>query len=233
MPSKAITVAVVEDDPSNQAAIRAALALDTSFELVFMSELGQTMCDWLSQSALANTDSLAVDILVADIGLPDISGVDVVRHCHYISPNTHILVCTLFDDDEHLFASLESGAQAYVLKEYLHGMLVSALHELRSGGSPMSPTIARKVLKKLTHSAKASAPVLDPAAPKLSARELELLNLLARGFRYAEIATIAFISVNTVQTHIKNIYFKLQVNSKNEAVYEATRMGMIDVHKRA
>jgi DNA-binding NarL/FixJ family response regulator len=132
------------------------------------------------------------------------------------------MVCTIFEDDEHLFESLRSGANGYLLKADISTKFVSALSQMMDGDAPMSPRIARRVLHQLS-----PTPDLPVTSSILTKKELEILSLIARGFKFLEISQMQGISIHTVHSHIKNIYKKLQVTSKNEAVYEARALKLI------
>jgi DNA-binding NarL/FixJ family response regulator len=215
------TLAILEDSALPLLQMREALSRYTQYQLLYTSTQGAGMKTWLN--------SHAVDILVADLGLPDMSGVEVIKHCKTMQPSTEIMVCTIFEDDEHLFTSLQSGANAYLLKSDIEHVFIDSLNQLLAGGSPMSPSIARRVLRQLQQ------PIEKPTAggsntqvpPLLTHKELDVLNLLMRGFKYAEIAATLPCSPHTVNTHIKSIYKKLQVSSKTEAVFEARQLNIL------
>ncbi len=214
------TVAILEDSPLPLAQMQQALILDPSFEVLFTCAKGADMQAWLTQNP--------VDVLVADLGLPDISGVQVVEHCVKVRERTEIMVCTVFEDDEHLFKSLQAGANAYLLKSDIVDKFLPALAELIQGGSPMSSSIARRVLGLLHLPSATQAPTsTNESLPELTPKELDVLNLLMRGFKYAEIGRTLSCSTSTINTHIKSIYRKLQVSSKTEAVFEARSMNII------
>jgi len=161
-----------------------------------------------------------------DLGLPDVSGIEIIRETARRYPETDIMVVTVFGDEEHVLASIEAGATGYLLKDSLPEEFIDVIKELRAGGSPISPIIARQLLKKLRP---ASSPGQVPTSnlSELSARESEVLSFIAKGFSFAEIAKLLEISPHTVTTYVKKIYQKLAVHSRGEAVYEATRMGLI------
>jgi DNA-binding NarL/FixJ family response regulator len=194
--------------------------------------------------AWLDDDANTVDVLLTDLGLPDGSGLEVIRHATSLHPLCEPLVISLFGDEDNVLASIEAGALGYIHKDSAPDDIAQTILEMKSGASPISPMIARKVLSKYA-SSKAVAPethVKQPVAVAvdtsvevqvptlLSVREQEVLSLIARGFSYAEIARIQTVSVHTVQTHIKNLYAKLSVHSKNEAVFEATRLGLLKSH---
>jgi DNA-binding NarL/FixJ family response regulator len=171
----------------------------------------------------------AIDVLLTDLGLPDGSGMQVIRHARQRYPECEALVISMFGDEENVLASIEAGALGYIHKDAAPDDIAVTILEMKRGASPISPMIARRVLSKYMAMQVASAPVqvaLDSVA-LLSAREQEVLAMIARGFSYAEISKLQGISVHTVQTHIKSLYRKLAVHSKNEAVFEATRLGLL------
>jgi DNA-binding NarL/FixJ family response regulator len=190
----------------------------------------------------------AVDVLLTDLGLPDGSGLDVIRHATRLHPACEPLVISMFGDEDNVLASIEAGALGYIHKDSAPEDIAQTILEMKGGASPISPMIARRVLSKYRSDQvnKAQAPVdqapvaikkeaaegLDAVAQPgfLSPREQEVLALIARGFSYLEIARLQGLSVHTVQTHIKNLYGKLAVHSKSEAVFEATRMGLLERH---
>jgi DNA-binding NarL/FixJ family response regulator len=179
-----------------------------------------------------------VDVLLTDLGLPDGSGLDVIRHARLRHPECEALVISMFGDEENVLASIEAGALGYIHKDTTPDDVAQTILAMKAGGSPISPMIARRVLSKfhLLQSLKSGVEPevwvvakehLEVAKTLLSGREQEVLELIARGFSYAEIARLQEVSVHTIQTHIKNLYGKLAVHSKSEAVFEATRMGLL------
>ena len=196
---------------------------------------------WLDDTANA------VDVLLTDLGLPDGSGLDVIRHAIRLHPTCEPLVISMFGDEDNVLASIEAGALGYIHKDSTPDNIAQTILEMRAGASPISPMIARRVLSKyqsdrrqdnqvqVARERASSAKTFDASAggehgaPRglLSPREQDVLALVARGFSYAEIARLQALSVHTVQTHIKSLYAKLCVHSKSEAVFEATRMGLL------
>ena len=168
----------------------------------------------------------APDVLLIDLGLPDISGIEIIRETTQHHPETDIMVVTVFGDEEHVIASIEAGATGYLLKDSLPEEFVNVIKELRAGGSPITPIIARQLLKRFkTPSVTAQQPLPEDAG--LSPRESEVLSFIAKGFTFAEIAKLLEISSHTVTSHVKKIYQKLAVHSRGEAVYEASKMGLL------
>ena len=186
--------------------------------------------------ACLSTRASSIDVVLTDLGLPDGSGLDVIRRALELNPACLPLVLSMFTDEENVLTSIEAGALGYIHKDANGQDIAETIMQLLAGGSPISPMIARRVLAKYRSTLKtapipliASPDAADTvdAAPLLSNREYDVLTLIARGFSYREIAELNNISVHTVQSHIKNLYFKLAVHSKNEAVFEATRLGLI------
>lgn len=150
------------------------------------------------------------DVVIMDIGLPGISGVEAIVTLREVMPNTQFCMFTVFEDDEKIFKSLKAGAKGYILKNSPNAKIVSAARELHQGGAPMNPEIARKVINSFTSAKRATLP--------LTSRELELLELLSQGLLYKEIGVSLGITTGTVKQHIHKIYDKLQVNNRTEAI---------------
>jgi DNA-binding NarL/FixJ family response regulator len=163
------------------------------------------------------------DVLLVDLGLPDGSGIALIRELHARCPDTDIMVVTVFGDEAHVLASIEAGATGYLLKRNLPDALMDTVLQLRAGGSPISPIIARQLLHRFQA---APAPgALDDCG--LSEREREVLMFIAKGFTVGEIAGMLDLSAHTVATHVKRIYRKLAVHSRTEALFEAGRLGLL------
>lgn len=209
---------IVEDDPAFLNRFCRIVTSDPEFELFAAVRDGASARDTLERGA--------PDVLLVDLGLPDMSGIEIVRETARRYPDTDIMVVTVFGDEEHVLASVEAGATGYLLKDSLPEEFIDLIKELRAGGSPISPIIARRLLKKLRPpSAATQAGARD--GRQLSGRETEILSLVAKGFSFAEIARLLEISPHTVTTYVKKIYQKLAVHSRGEAVYEASKMGLI------
>jgi len=206
-----VTVALVEDDDEARKRLVASIRSDTSLKLVGEFATGA--------EALAGLESTLPDVFLVDLGLPDMPGLKVVKRIASVHPSCDILVVTIFGDEGSIIGALEAGAHGYILKGALEHDILEDIRHLKSGGSPLSPVIARQVLKRLVPP--------QPALAELTPRESEILNTIARGFTYAETANLLHVSVQTVHTHLKNIYKKLAVHSKTEAVYEADRRRLL------
>ena len=212
------TVIVVEDDPGFLA--RFCRIVAGAPELSLLAAVGDIAS---ARSAIARCPP---DVLLTDLGLPDGSGVDLIRETAQAHPATDIMVVSIFGDEEHVIASIEAGATGYVLKDSLPDEFVALISQLRAGGSPISPVIARRLLTRLKKPQSDQAQSAQPPS-LLSARESEVLALIAKGFNFGEIARLLEVSPHTITAHVKKIYQKLAVHSRGEAVYEAGKMGLL------
>lgn len=168
------------------------------------------------------------DVLVSDLGLPDGNGVKVILKAKAKYPDIEILVVTMFGDEENVVAALEAGASGYLLKKQAFEELNEAILCLMRGESAISPEVARFLLRRFKKEAGSSNQKTQVENP-LTARENEVLNFIAKGYSYDEIGEYFSLSTNTVRAHIRNIYRKLAVCSRSEAVFEATHMGILDL----
>ncbi len=195
---------IVEDDLEVLKGIRKMLNLSEELSVIdtFTS----------AESFIESVDELKPDIVLMDIGLPKMNGIECVEIVKQKHPNIQFLMCTNYDDDEKVFDALRAGANGYVLKNAEVQTIIQAISEIQRGGSPMSRVIARKVIESF-HSDS-----LKELKYNLSKRESEILNWLSKGYRYKEIGEKLYISTETVRTHIRNIYGKLQVQSRTEAL---------------
>jgi DNA-binding NarL/FixJ family response regulator len=214
-------VVLVEDDAETRQRLVASIREQNWLELVAACATG---LEALSAVAAANPD-----VLLVDLGLPDISGLEVIRAAATRLPACDILVISMFGDEANVLAALEAGARGYLLKGTLARDISIDIRDLRAGGSPLSPSIARQVLKRLQsrEPERVERKHASDEETDLSPREVEILNAIARGFSYAETAAMLGITVGTVHTHLKHIYGKLAVHSKTEAVFEAGRRGLL------
>lgn len=159
------------------------------------------------------------DVVLMDIDMPGVNGIDGVRIIKETAPDIHVLMHTIFDDDEKIFRSLAAGADGYILKTSTPLELYAAIKDVSSGGSPMSPGVAKKVLESFRKGDNSEREIID-----LSIREKEILLMLTKGYTYKRISSECDISIDTTRTHIKNIYTKLHVNCGTEAVAKAMRL---------
>jgi DNA-binding NarL/FixJ family response regulator len=234
MKGSAVRVALVEDDPLTRAALIQALRAAASVELVFDTASAVEMMSWIGCVRQSPPD-----VLLVDLGLLDGTGFEVIRAARRIIPATDVLVVTLFGDEDNMIRAFEAGAKGYLLKDDSSSLLADHVVNLRNGGSPMSPIIARQLIARF------EAPqLLTQLQPRLVAREntnlsqdkllavtdreLEVLKLIARGYTYPEVAKLLSVAITTVHTHVRHIYGKLAVSSKTEAVFEARQLGLLD-----
>lgn len=177
-------------------------------------------------------EQVEMDVLLVDLGLPDGSGIDVIRAAHAKWPRCGIMVSTAFGDEQHVMQSLEAGAAGYLLKDSAAQSMLNEIRSLHAGGSPISPLIARQILMRFRSQEKPALPAaaLTTNKPRaaLSAREQQVLEFITKGFTAEEIANLLSVTRHTVQTFVRRIYVKLEVSSKAEAIYEARHQGLLD-----
>nr|WP_325344430.1 response regulator transcription factor [Xylophilus sp.] len=213
---------VVEDEPEFLRRFAQAVAQDPALRLLQAVATGG--------EALAVLERERPDVMLVDLGLPDMSGLAVMHDAVKRYPEIDILVVTMFGDDHHVLRSIEMGATGYLLKDAALERIGSAIRELHAGGSPISPSIARRVLNRFRGGGAApSAPAPPPedGGDALSERETQILRLIAKGLSFKEAGAALGISPHTVAVHLKRIYRKLAVHSRGEAVYEARLLGLL------
>lgn len=219
-PPPAVRVAVVEDEDATRHRICTAISRSPGMSVVAQFSTAASALAWLEHNA--------PDVLLADLGLPDLPGLAVIAYCAKRHVHADVLVISIYEDEEHVLRALEAGASGYLLKDSQDEEIVKRICEVRSGGVPLSPVIARLVLKRFrAPPGSGEAAEVDDQWVKPTPRELLMLTRIAQGFSYAEIAKLEGISRHTVHAHIKNIYSKLEVHSRSEAVFEASRLGLI------
>jgi DNA-binding NarL/FixJ family response regulator len=213
-----IRIAIVEDDLTLRQVLVSTLEADPDYVVVGQFADGD--------SAVRNMPALAPDMVLIDLGLPDMSGIDVIRQLKASDPDCDILVVTIFGDERTITSALEAGANGYLLKGASLEELRRDVRHLRTGGAPLSPMVARQLLNKLQAKPADSKPPVGNGT-KLTKREHDILQMIAKGFSYAETSQICGVASATVHSHLKSIYRKLEVHSKTEAVYEARRRSLI------
>lgn len=201
---KTIRIAIVEDDKELLKGISKTLALSDEVDIL---ETYTNAEDFISEA-----EKLQPDVIIMDIGLPKMSGIDCMKKLKPLFPKMQFLMWTTFEDDEKIFDALRAGASGYILKTATAQQLIQAISEIHKGGSPMSSSIARKVIASF-HSTE-----IKQTEYNLTKRENEILELLAKGYRYKEIADKLFVSLETVRSHAHHIYEKLQVSSRTDAL---------------
>jgi DNA-binding NarL/FixJ family response regulator len=170
-----------------------------------------------------------IDLALVDLGLPDGSGIDLLRLLHERQPQAVSVVVTIYDDDEHLFPALQAGAFGYLLKDQPQEQLVAQLLRITHGEPPLSPPIARRVLGYFAGASSRQTTLVKQIEEegRLTERETEMLQRVAKGYTLAEVAQQLGVTRNTVAAHIKNVYRKLNVSSRAEAALEAARLGLV------
>ena len=210
MPS--FSIAIIEDDDK----IRHYLAeqIQTHIAVAELYEFTN------GESALQKLTGHPVDIALFDVQLPGMSGIECIQKLKIIHPRMQMMVLTVYDNTDTIFDALKAGAASYILKNTPPEKIIEAIQELYNGGSPISSQIARKVIEAFQLKEKT-----NDYFQALSRREQEILEQLSKGYRYKEIADKLFISTDTVRTHIRHIYEKLQVNSRVEALKKTGFLG--------
>lgn len=219
-----VTVLIVEDDAVTRKSLCLAIESEPALKLLAAFDSVKPSLAWL--------ETQSANVLMTDLGLPDGSGIEIIHACARRYPDTDIMVVTMSSDEASVLACIEAGASGYVLKDVGGGMdLARAVLDLRGGGAPMSPVIARMVLAKVRDGKKeiTANSAQTASTTSLTKREAAILDLIAQGDSYGEVAKLLSVSVGTVQTHIKNIYGKLAVHSRGEAVFEAHRRGLLQI----
>ncbi len=206
-----ITVCIVDDNKD----IRSALE-----QIIIMSEGYRLLGSFPSaEEAIEKIPALSPQVVLMDINLGGMSGIECVRQLKPMHPDILYMMCTVYEEDEKIFEALSAGANGYILKKTAPGKLLEAIKELSEGGAPMSSQIARKVVAAFRGKTVSEGPVQEEKSINiLSGREKEILEHLSKGLLYKEIANNLFISPETVRKHVYHIYEKLHVNNRVEAV---------------
>ena len=201
-----ITTAIIEDDAGTRSLFAGWLHRAEGFDCV--AEYAD------AESALAGLPALRPQVILSDINLPGLNGTECVRQLKPLLPDSQFLMITVYEDADHIFAALSAGAAGYLLKRTARVALLTAIREVHEGGSPITASIARKVVQSFQWPAAPSV----AATADLSPRENEVLQLLASGYLYKEVAEVLHLSVPTVNTYVRRIYEKLNVRSRAQAV---------------
>jgi DNA-binding NarL/FixJ family response regulator len=212
-----VNVFVIEDDAPTRESLRARIEAHPRLRV---GAAAGTVAEGLA--ALATTRP---DVLLTDLGLPDGSGIDVIREALRRHPGLPIMVITVFGNEKRVVGAIQAGAAGYLLKDDPTHEIGLAIELLLAGGSPISPAIARHLIRLFQAPPNATP---DAQRETLTARELEVLSLATKGFSYAEIAQLLGLSPNTIASYTKHIYEKLAVGSRSEAIYEASRLGLLE-----
>jgi DNA-binding NarL/FixJ family response regulator len=199
-----VSVSIVEDDAPAREILADWIGRASGFRCA--SDHGD------AESALATLPKLKPHVVLMDINLPGMNGIDCVRRLKVLLPETQFVMLTVYEDGDHIFEALAAGATGYLLKQTPRGELLDSLRQVHAGGSPMSSNIARKVVQSFRKPQQAAG------ATDLSPREAEVLELLAHGYLYKEITAKLNISMGTVNTYIRRVYEKLHVRSRSQAI---------------
>jgi DNA-binding NarL/FixJ family response regulator len=218
-PEPAISVLLVEDDAPTRWRLHDALAA-ASFEVTSAATLAE------ARAALAVSDRTAPKVLLTDLQLPDGHGTELIREVRQRFPDTEIMVISILGDEQSVISAITVGATGYLLKDAFPNDIAATVRDLVAGHSPISASIARFIVRRTQNNPEPPpGPTLNTA--KLTPREIDILWGIAKGFSYAEIAGHLSLSRQTVPGHIKNIYRKLEVHTRGEAVFEALQQGLI------
>jgi len=212
-----VDIIMVEDDPAMRQSLIRSLSTQPDFKLV-------AACPTFAEGAAALA-KLEADILITDLKLPDGSGFDLIRLGRKLLPDMEIMVISVLGDEQSVVTAIASGASGFLLKDATAFDIANSVRELRAGRSPISTSVARFIIKVVQ-----KAPTVNNSKDLLTDREMDILWGIAKGFTYKDVAERLGISSNTVPTHIKNIYRKLEVNSRSEAVFEAIQRGLISIN---
>lgn len=224
-------VVICEDNPTLRKELEGLVRESGRYELVGSSAYGADVITLL--------DQVKVDILLLDLQLPDMHGIEVLKHKQRSQPQCETLIVTMFGDEATVLNAIQNGATGYVLKDETELHLLDMMDELLDGGSPITPSVARMVLRSLQPAcAQGPMPVqrnspwfetLPQDLPfEWSEREDQVLAYVAKGYSVQEVADLLQLSVNTIKTHVRRIYKKLSVHSRSQALFEARALGLLD-----
>lgn len=211
----AIPILIFEDNTQLRESLISLLELTQQYEVLS----AKPDCNEVKELV----SGLKPKVVLMDIDMPGINGIDAVKKIRQIDKNVQVIMLTVFDDNTHVFDALSAGANGYLLKKYISEKLIHSIQEVLEGGAPMSPSIARMIINNMQKSV--NTPANDY---QLTAREKEILQLLARGNSFKMIASEVCVSIDTVRTHIKHIYDKLHVHSQVEAVSKAINERLVN-----
>jgi len=210
----AVQILVYDDSDVIRESLHTLLFEEPGFEVIAMLANAETVETDISQ--------LKPDVVLMDIDMPEVNGVEAVKRIRKLNPQLPIIMLTVFDDNENIFKAIYAGASGYILKRYVTIEIVAAIHNVLSGGAPMTGTVAKKVLQMLP-----VAISVEEENQVLTVKEKDILQLLVNGYSYKMIASEISISIDTVRFHIKKIYDKLHVHSSTGAVSKAIKEKLI------
>jgi two-component system NarL family response regulator len=219
---QAIRVLIADDQALFRRGLHVVLGSEANIEVV--AEVAD------GEAAVIRAQELMPDVVVIDVRMPRLNGIEAARRIHALLPNTRILMLTVSDDEDDLYEAIKAGASGYLLKEISVDEVAGAIRVVMQGHSLISPSMASKLLREFNALARQAAGRAQLPTPVLTARELEVLKLVARGMSNREVAEKLYISENTVKNHVRNILEKLHSHSRMEAVMYAVRTGLLDPH---
>jgi DNA-binding NarL/FixJ family response regulator len=217
-----VRVLIADDQALFRRGLYVVLGTEEDIEVVAEAEDGE--------EAIAKAEELVPDAVLMDVRMPRVNGIDAARRIRELLPSTKILMLTVSDEEDDLYEAIKAGANGYLLKEISVEEVASAIHSVVQGQSLISPSMASKLLNEFNSLARQAAEKEELPAPVLTARELEVLKLVARGMSNKDVADELFISENTVKNHVRNILEKLHLHSRMEAVMYAVRKRLVDPH---
>lgn len=213
---KKIRYMIVDDQQIIREGISGMLQRESELELVAVAENGE--------EAMRLAMELKPDIILMDLRMPIMDGVEAIRRIRPICPETKFIILTVYNNDEFIFEGIRAGARAYLMKDISKEELVKVIKEVAQGKAYLQPELTNKLIERISE-----LPEISPAATRFSEREMDVLRLLVDGKSNKEIATALSLSEHTVKTHIANIFSKLEVNSRAEAVTRAIQKGIISI----
>jgi DNA-binding NarL/FixJ family response regulator len=213
MPMKKITILLVEDHVVVRESIRQFLGREATLEVV--GEAGD------GEEAVQMASQLKPDVIIMDISMPKLNGIEATKQIKALQPSTAILILTAYDYEQYIFPLLEAGAAGYLLKDVSSRELISAIETVYRGEAVLHPAVARKVMQRLTK----AEPTEERASDLLSKRELAILKMAAKGMSNSDIAKELHLSARTIESHLGSIFNKLGVGSRTEAVIKAMKKG--------
>jgi DNA-binding NarL/FixJ family response regulator len=216
-----IRIGIADDNPKLLQSIASGLKQYEQIEVVFIATNGQDAIDQLAKHT--------IDVLLMDINMPVLNGIEATKKIKGTHPDIKVVMLTVFDENDKIFDSIMAGASGYLLKDAKTVRIVEAIEDVLDGGAPMSPEIATRILGLLRHQKTGELQKQRAEKFNLTERELEILKAIASGAQYNQIAEQLFISPKTVRKHIENIYGKLHVHNKVEAIHVAMKNNLLHI----